>query len=202
MFLTSEGVISLVLDTRASATSWDPRVKLAGDACLSIPLETVEISMIILGIDPAITHVGWGVIATQGNSIKYIASGVIDTNPKDSLPSRLAIISCTIEEIIEIHKPQAAAMEEVFINKNALSSLKLSHARGAIMAAIGRHGIELSEFAPNKVKKTLVGNGHAEKEQVVHMINLLLPTAKITRFDEADALAVAYTCSVNRAPRP
>ncbi len=157
--------------------------------------------MIILGIDPAISHIGWGVISTQGNAIKYIASGVIDTDAKDTLPSRLALISRSVEKIIEIHRPELAGMEEVFINKNAFSSLKLSHARGAIMAVIGRYDIPLSEFAPNKVKKTLVGSGHAEKEQVVHMINLLLPTAKIAKFDEADALAVAYTCSVYASQR-
>jgi len=150
--------------------------------------------MIILGIDPAIAHIGWGVIFCSSNSIKYIGSGVIDTDPADELHLRLALISQKIEEVIKTFKPDVAAMEEVFINKNALSSLKLSHARGAIMAVIGRANISLAEFAPNKVKKTLVGNGHAEKEQVVHMINLLLPTAKITKFDEADALAVAYTC--------
>jgi crossover junction endodeoxyribonuclease RuvC len=152
--------------------------------------------MIILGIDPAISHIGWGVISSSGNSIKYLGSGVIDTNAKDTLPTRLAIISRQIDEVIENFKPHCAAMEEVFINKNPLSSLKLSHARGAIMAVIGRHNLDLAEFAPNRVKKSLVGNGHAEKTQVLHMINLLLPTAKIQKFDEADALAVAYTCLV------
>ena len=152
--------------------------------------------MIILGIDPAISHIGWGCISVIGSSVKYLDSGVFDTDAKDELPVRLAQISAHIEEIIDRFKPNMVAMEEVFINKNPLSSLKLSHARGAIMAMVGRSNIPLHEFAPNRVKKSLVGNGHADKVQVMHMVNLILPVAKITKFDEADALAVAYTCSV------
>lgn len=152
--------------------------------------------MIILGIDPAISHIGWGVISSTGSQIKYLASGVIDTKASDELPIRLAEISYKIEAIINEFKPDIAAMEEVFINKNPLSSLKLSHARGGIMTIIGRNNIPLEEYAPNKVKKTLVGVGRAEKEQVLHMINIIMPTAKIKKFDESDALAVAYTCSV------
>lgn len=152
--------------------------------------------MIILGLDPAISNIGWGVIEVIGNQIKYIASGVITTNPKDNLPSRLAIISNQIEIIIAKYKPDLVSMEEVFINKNPLSSLKLSHARGAIMAMIGRADIVLKEFSPNKIKKTIVGVGMAEKEQVMHMVNILFPGAKIQKFDEADALAAAYTGSV------
>jgi crossover junction endodeoxyribonuclease RuvC len=157
--------------------------------------------MIILGIDPAISHIGWGIITSIGSQIKYIASGVIDTNATDELPIRLAFISYKIEAIIDEFKPDIIAMEEVFINKNPLSSLKLSHARGAIMAMVGRSNIPMEEYAPNKVKKTLVGAGRAEKEQVLHMVNIIMPTAKIKKLDESDALAVAYTCSVYAAHR-
>jgi crossover junction endodeoxyribonuclease RuvC len=107
--------------------------------------------MIILGIDPAIAHIGWGVILSIGSSIKYLGSGVIDTDAQTTLPQRLAKISEEIENVIQNFRPDLVAMEEVFINKNALSSLKLSHARGAIMAVIGRSGLELHEFAPNKI---------------------------------------------------
>lgn len=155
--------------------------------------------MIILGIDPAITRTGWGVISTSGSSLKYLGSGVIDTKPCDTMPTRLAIILSKTEDIIKSFKPDIAAMEETFVNKNALSSLKLSHARGAIMAAIGRYNIPLYEFAPNKIKKTLTGSGHAEKEQMMHMIRILMPTAKPQKLDEADALATAYTCLVYNA---
>ncbi len=152
--------------------------------------------MIILGVDPAISHIGWGVISSVGNQVKYIASGVIDTNPKDELHMRLAVISSAIEFIISEYKPDLVAMEEVFVNKNPLSSIKLSHARGAIMAMIGKASIKLEEFAPNRIKKTVVGAGKAEKEQVLHMVNILFPTAKIKKLDESDAIAIAYTGSV------
>lgn len=152
--------------------------------------------MIILGIDPAISHIGWGVISSIGNQVKYIASGVINTNPKDALENRLAVISREIEFIISSHNPDLVALEEVFINKNPLSSIKLSHARGAIMAMVGRASIKLEEFAPNRIKKTVVGAGKAQKEQVLHMVNILFPTAKIQKLDESDAIAIAYTGSV------
>jgi crossover junction endodeoxyribonuclease RuvC len=153
--------------------------------------------MIVLGIDPAITKTGWGVLEAKGSSLKYIASGTIKTNPSDLMPIRLALISHHIEEVIKSFTPEIASMEEVFINNNPLSSLKLSHARGAIMAVIGAYKVTLKEFAPNKIKKTLTGVGHADKEQIVHMIKILMPTAKLGTLDEADALAVAYTASVN-----
>lgn len=149
--------------------------------------------MIILGIDPAISHTGWGVISCSGNRLEYLSSGVIDTNPQDELSLRLSVIATNIENIISNFKPELVAMEEVFINKNPLSSLKLSHARGAIMSMIGRANIPLTEFSPNKIKKTVVGAGKADKIQVVHMVNILMPSAKVTKPDEADALAVAYT---------
>ncbi len=149
--------------------------------------------MIILGIDPAISRSGWGVISCLGNNLQYVASGVIDSDASESLSLRLGLISYHIEEIILTYKPDLVSMEEVFINKNPSSSLKLSHARGAIMSVIGRAKIQLAEFSPNRVKKTVVGAGKAEKEQVMHMINILMPQAKILRSDEADALAVAYT---------
>jgi crossover junction endodeoxyribonuclease RuvC len=152
--------------------------------------------MIILGIDPAITRTGWGVISASGSNLKYLGSGVIDTKSCDAMSVRLAIILSKTEDIIKSFKPDIAAIEETFVNKNALSSLKLSHARGAIMAVIGKYNIPLHEFAPNKIKKTLTGSGHAEKEQMMHMIKILMPTAKLQASDEADALAVAYTCLV------
>lgn len=153
--------------------------------------------MIILGIDPALTTTGWGIIESQGSTIRYISSGTINTKSTDSLHFRLAFISGKIENIILEFKPNLAGLEEIFVNINAASSIKLSHARGAIMSVVGKHNIALKEFAPNKIKKTLVGVGKAQKEQVLYMINLIMPTAKIAQLDEADALAAAYCCSVN-----
>jgi crossover junction endodeoxyribonuclease RuvC len=151
----------------------------------------------ILGIDPALTTTGWGIIESQGSAIKYIASGTIKTKATETLAFRLAFIANEIEKIIIKFKPNITGLEEIFINVNAVSSIKLAHARGAIISVIGKHNIELTEFAPNKIKKTIVGVGKAEKEQVMYMINMIMPTAKITQLDEADALAAAYCCSVN-----
>ncbi|MDF2965687.1 MAG: ruvC [Rickettsiaceae bacterium] len=152
--------------------------------------------MIILGIDPGINCTGWAIIETQKSKSTYIASGAITTNADQALGDRLAKICQELNFILDKYSPQLAAMEEVFINKNPQSSLKLSHARGAIMATIALKRISLCEFAPNQVKKTVVGVGRAEKSQIQHMISMLISGAKFCKADEADALAVAYTCSV------
>lgn len=150
--------------------------------------------MIILGLDPALGRTGWGVIKASGSSITYIASGAIATKPADEMPHRLAFIYGEIEKIILKFNPQIASMEETFVNVNPVSSLKLAHARGVIMSVVGKYNIPLKEFAPNKIKKTLVGAGRADKDQVIYMVNLLMPNSKITGSDEADAIAAAYTC--------
>ncbi len=154
--------------------------------------------MRILGIDPALSSLGWGVIELNSPKIQYIASGTIKTDTKSELHKRLAIISCSIEELIHLHKPNAIAMEETFINTNAVSSLKLGYVRGALMALIGKTNIPYFEYLPNKIKKTIVGVGHAQKEQVKHMVSIVMSDCpKGISFDEADALAIAYTCLVN-----
>lgn len=153
--------------------------------------------MKILGIDPALNLLGWGIIEIRSPKIHYVASGVIKTDSKEAVHKRLSYITDRIREIIEHHKPDLIAMEETFVNINAVSSLKLSYARGAIMALIGKYDLPYFEYKPNMVKKTVTGAGHAEKYQLAHMIKLILsgvPT--LGKFDEADALAVAYTCSV------
>lgn len=152
--------------------------------------------MIILGLDPALGATGWGVIKASGSSVSYIASGTIITKPDVELPLRLAFIISGIERVILEFKPQMASMEEVFVNVNAHSSLKLAHARGAIMSIVGKYNIPLQEFAPNKIKKTLVGVGKADKNQMIYMVNMLMPNSKVTKSDEADAIAAAYTCFV------
>lgn len=154
---------------------------------------------VILGIDPALARLGWGVInnKTKEQKLLYIASGVIKTSANISMPYRLANITEDLEKIILHYNPVIVAMEETFVNMNAASSMKLGYARGAIMALIGRKNLHFQEFKPNLVKKTVVGSGHAEKQQVLHMIKILMPDARhIEHFDEADALAVAYTSSV------
>ncbi|WP_316354396.1 crossover junction endodeoxyribonuclease RuvC [Candidatus Trichorickettsia mobilis] len=153
--------------------------------------------MIILGIDPGLVRVGWAVITVQSLNMRYIASGVIKTTATKPIEHRLAMIVSKIEEVIFVHKPIIVGMEETFINANAVSSLKLGYARGAIMALIGKCNLKLQEFKPNMIKKTVVGAGHAEKQQMVQMIKVLFPHAEsVWAFDEADALAVAYTCAI------
>lgn len=153
--------------------------------------------MIILGIDPALASLGWGVISDDGTKLKYLASGLIKTKADELIQNRLAYIANSLEKIINEYKPSLISMEETFVNSNAVSSLKLAYVRGAIMALIGRRNINFSEFKPNLIKKTVVGVGHAEKAQIVHMIKILLPgSSNIKNFDEADALAIAYTGSI------
>lgn len=153
--------------------------------------------MIILGIDPALSNLGWGLIQNDQDRLKYIASGTIKTTSATPIHQRLAMLSLRLEELITAYQPDLVAMEETFINKNAVSSLALGYARGAIMALIGRHGLPLQEYKPNTVKKTVVGVGHAEKSQVLHMVRLLINGASLVQnLDESDALAIAYTCSV------
>lgn len=152
--------------------------------------------MLILGIDPGINNTGWGIIK-KGTKLQYVASGVIKTSPEQVLPQRIAHICREINKVLEIHKPDITGLEEIFMNKNAESSLKLGHARGAIMSMVAMANIPIHEYAARKVKKSLVGTGSAEKQQIIHMINLILPDAKVSQSDEADSLAVAYCCSVH-----
>ncbi len=147
--------------------------------------------MLILGIDPGLQKTGWGVVFSQGSALQYRASGLIRTNSGDSLAGRLALIHHELVRIIEIHKPTAAAVEETFVNKNPAAALKLGQARGVALSLPAVHGLEVAEYSANKVKKAIVGTGHAQKGQVGMMIKRLLPSCGKVSEDEADALAVA-----------
>lgn len=146
---------------------------------------------LILGIDPGLRHTGWGVISHTGTLLKLIDSGVINTNSTEKLCQRVFFLNHELKNILLRYMPAQCAMEEIFLNKNPATTIKLSHARGAIMARIASFGIEIEEYSAKTVKKTLVGVGNADKEQVLFMIKRMLPTKKITSYDEADALAVA-----------
>lgn len=156
--------------------------------------------MKILGIDPALSTLGWGVIKLESSKVMYLASGTVKTGASMPLHKRLSYITKNIEELIELYKPHSIAMEETFVNMNAVSSTKLSYVRGAIMALVGKYkDIPYFEYKPNLIKKTVVGVGHAEKHQLAHMIKLIISgTSTLKNLDEVDALAVAYTCSVLR----
>lgn len=154
--------------------------------------------MKILGIDPALSSLGWGVLSVYNSKIIYIDSATVTTKSVTPIHNRLWKIVNEIEKVIEIHKPQAISMEETFMNINANSSLKLGYVRGALMSVIGKSHLPFYEYKPNKVKKTIVGVGHADKEQVKHMIKIMISGIKGSiSLDESDALAVAYTCLVN-----
>lgn len=155
--------------------------------------------MKILGIDPSLSCLGWGIVELQSPKIIYVDSSIIKTAASTPLHLRLAEIAGVIEQVISLYKPDAIAMEETFVNMNAVSSLKLAYVRGALMAIIGKTEISFSEYPPNKIKKTIVGVGHAQKEQVKHMVNMIISgSPKDISYDEADALAVAYTCGMNQ----
>ena len=147
----------------------------------------------VLGLDPGLGTTGWGLIEADGNRLSHIANGQLKTSTSAPLPERLADLCSQLEALIAEHRPQAAAVEEVFVNKNPQSTLKLSHARGVALMCAARAGMGVGEYAPTLVKKAVVGTGRAEKAQVHAMVSRLLPGAKIAGPDAADALAVAIT---------
>jgi crossover junction endodeoxyribonuclease RuvC len=149
--------------------------------------------MILIGLDPGLGCTGWGVIRAEGNRLSHVANGQISTDKKMPLPERLVQLYDQLCAVITDHRPEAAAVEEVFVNDNAQSTLKLGQARGAILLAAARSGIAVGEYSPSLVKKAVVGTGGAQKTQVHSMVSLLLPGVKITGADAADALAVAIT---------
>jgi crossover junction endodeoxyribonuclease RuvC len=146
---------------------------------------------LILGLDPSLTCTGWGIVRTEGSRLAHVANGQIATDAKAPIAERLNHLHDAVFAIISAHSPDRAAVEEVFLNKNPQSTLKLAQARGAVLAACGRAGLPLTEHAARLVKKAVVGTGGAEKPQVQAMLKVLLPGAAIAGADAADALAVA-----------
>ena len=147
--------------------------------------------MIILGLDPGLGTTGWGIIRAEGNRLSHLANGRLKPDAQASLARRLAHLDTMLAALFADHAPQAAAVEEVFVNKNGQSTLKLGHARGVALLAAARAGLEPGEYAPMIVKKAVVGTGGAEKVQVHAMVLRLLPGTTIAGSDAADALAIA-----------
>ena len=147
----------------------------------------------LLGLDPGLGTTGWGLIQAEGNRLSHIANGQLKTDTAALLPERLADLARQLETLIAEHAPEGAAVEEVFVNKNPQSTLKLGQARGVVLMCAARAGMTVGEYAPTLVKKAVVGTGGAEKAQVHAMVSRLLPGAKIAGPDAADALAVAIT---------
>lgn len=154
--------------------------------------------MRILGIDPGLQKTGWGIIEKDGSGLVFIACGLIKTQAGLPFYARLAEIDAGIAKVAAQWSPDTAAIEETFMNDNAASALKLGQARGAAIVAAARSGLAVGEYAANLVKKSLTGTGHATKDQIGHMIKVLLPKAGKIGADEADALAVAI-CHAHHA---
>lgn len=147
--------------------------------------------MIILGLDPSLSCTGWGIVRADGSRLTHVANGQIPTLAKEPMERRLADLQNELGGVIAQHQPDRAACEEVFVNKNPQSTLKLAQARGAVLAACGNANLPVREHAARLVKKAVVGTGSAEKQQVQAMLKVLLPGAIIEGPDAADALAVA-----------
>jgi crossover junction endodeoxyribonuclease RuvC len=147
--------------------------------------------VIILGIDPGLRITGWGVIERDGNRLRHLAHGVVTSNADDPLAQRLVALHDGLHQVVSQWQPMACAVEETFVNKNAASTLKLGQARGVALLVPAAAGVPVAEYAPNHIKKAVVGAGHAEKQQVHAMVARLLPGLGKASSDAADALAVA-----------
>lgn len=150
-----------------------------------------NLSVRILGLDPGLRKTGWGLVESQGNQLRYVAHGVVASTDSFPLPQRLEEIFLNLQKVIELHRPDEAAVEETFVNANPASALKLGMARGVILLAPAHAGLLVGEYAANKVKKSVVGVGHADKDQVALMVQRLLRGCGPVKADAADALAVA-----------
>jgi len=147
--------------------------------------------MRLIGFDPGLRNTGWGVIDSKNNILSHVANGVVSSTPGTELALRLVELYEGIIEVIREYNPQEAAVEETFVNKNAVSTLKLGQARGIALLAPAHSKLKVSEYPPNLVKKTVVGTGHASKEQIQAMVRMLLPNAQHFSADSADALAIS-----------
>ena len=147
--------------------------------------------MLILGIDPSLSCTGWGIVRAEGSRLAHVANGQIPTDAKAPISERLLHLHDALVAVIAAHAPDRAAVEDIYVNKNPQSTLKLAQARGAVLTACGRAALPVTEHAARLVKKAVVGTGGAEKAQVQAMLKVLLPGARIEGADAADALAVA-----------
>ena len=145
----------------------------------------------IAGFDPGLSRTGWGVIDVTGSKLVHVANGVIATKPTLSLGERLALLHAGIRVVLAAHAPQAVAVEQAFVAKDPLAALKLGHARAIALLAAAEAQITIAEYAPNHIKKSVVGVGHATKEQIQAMVRHLLPAVRFDAADAADALACA-----------
>lgn len=152
----------------------------------------------ILGIDPGLRNMGWGVIDVSGTNLKFVASGTVVSNAKRALADRLVELHDGLVSVLDAHRPDEAAVEQTFVNKDANATLKLGQARGIAMLVPAIAGLVVGEYLPNLVKKTVVGAGHADKKQIRMMVKVLMPKATFNSDDAADALAIAICHAQHR----
>lgn len=152
----------------------------------------------IIGIDPGLRRTGWGIVETLGNSLRFVASGTVTSDAKCDLASRLCQLHEGLTGIIHAHRPDEAAVEQTFVNKDAVATLKLGQARGVALLVPALAGLPVAEYAPNAVKKAVIGVGHGEKKQIHMMVKVLMPKASFDTDDAADALAIAICHSHHR----
>ncbi len=146
--------------------------------------------MRVLGIDPGLRFLGWGVIEAEGSRLRHVANGVVLSGAGE-LATRLLALHRGLTDVLQQFQPDTVAIEKTFVNKDAVGTLKLGQARGVALLVPAQFGLEVGEYAPNSVKKTVVGVGHADKRQVDHMVKMQLPGVQIKGSDAADALAIA-----------
>ncbi len=154
--------------------------------------------MRLLGLDPGLRHTGWGVVDVAGNRLSHVAAGVVHSRDGEKLATRLVDLFRQLNGVLDRYAPDEAAVEETFVNKNPASTLKLGVARGVVLLAPAERGIPVFEYSANLIKKSVVGVGHADKQQIEMMVRRLLPGAAIEAGDAADALAVAI-CHAHHA---
>jgi crossover junction endodeoxyribonuclease RuvC len=155
----------------------------------------------LIGIDPGLRFTGWGIIDTEGNRLRHIADGVIATDSDLPVPDRLKALHDGLQALFARHRPDEAAVEETYVNRNGTATLKLGYARGVALLAPALAGIVVTEYGAKKVKLSVVGTGGADKDQVAMMVRRLLPGALVRRADASDALAVAICHAHHRATR-
>ena len=155
----------------------------------------------LLGIDPGLRFTGWGVLEVDGNRLRHLGDGVIATDSADSVPARLKVLHDALGAVMDAWRPDEAAVEETYVNRNGAATLKLGYARGVALLAPALRGIVVAEYGAKTVKLSVVGTGGADKEQVQMMVRRLLPGAVMKRADAADALAVAICHAHHRASR-
>jgi len=155
----------------------------------------------LLGIDPGLRFTGWGVLEVDGNRLRHLGDGVIATDSADSVPDRLKVLHDALGAVMDAWRPDEAAVEETYVNRNGTATLKLGYARGVALLAPALRGIMVAEYGAKTVKLSVVGTGGADKDQVQMMVRRLLPGAMLKRADAADALAVAICHAHHRASR-